>query len=225
MKLCSLGSLVLLAAFSRFAAPVSPASGRTEIARVPKEFTGKVTRVFDGDSLEVRYRGLLMPVQLFAVDAPELGQPFGSSARDYVHTACLGKSVTIYGRRVVGESLLAIVRVNGKGVLNELLLNEGIAWFDRPHGRSARLARLEANARRTRRGLWKAQSPVAPWIWRQKRKASGAALQEEKLLSEYSHAAFACRSRGRRLRHDASEIALQPVKAAPERPQRARKSR
>ncbi len=162
--------LALLSALL-FAAPswAAPRNRNAGLEAIPAQFTGKVTRVLDGDSLEVRYKNFLVPVQLYSIDAPELGQPFGKTAREYSRVACLGKVVTIYGERVVGKTLLAVVRVNGKGVLNELLLNEGIAWLDRPHGKSARLAKLEANARRARRGLWRDKSPVAPWEWRRKR--------------------------------------------------------
>lgn len=59
-----------------------------------------------------------------------------------------------------------VVRVNDR-VLNEHLLRNGLAWWDRgqaPYNDQYR--RLEQQARANERGLWAQSDPVPPWTWR-----------------------------------------------------------
>ncbi|MFC1706956.1 bifunctional metallophosphatase/5'-nucleotidase, partial [Planctomycetota bacterium] len=45
----------------------------------------------------------------------------------------------------------------------------GLAWWNKKYSWDDEdLERLEAAARRARRGLWRQQNPVAPWVWRRR---------------------------------------------------------
>ena len=51
--------------------------------------------------------------------------------------------------------------------LNRELVNAGLAWWYRQYARNDReLERMEAEARKAKRGLWADLNPVPPWEWR-----------------------------------------------------------
>jgi micrococcal nuclease len=109
----------------------------TDEAKKVKQFgvLSKVTRVVDGDTLEVNYKGTEEEVRLLLVDTPETVhpskpvQPFGKDASNFVKETLSGKEVRVkvgteerdkYGR------LLAYVFIGGE-TIQELLLRNGLA--------------------------------------------------------------------------------------------------
>ena len=47
------------------------------------------------------------------------------------------------------------------------MVGQGAAWWYRDYAPTdGRLARLESEAKATRRGLWSQPNPVPPWVWR-----------------------------------------------------------
>jgi micrococcal nuclease len=101
-----------------------------------RRFDAKVSRVVDGDTVEIMYGGNKKEtVRLLLVDTPETVhpdkpvQPFGKEASDYTKKQLTGKTVQVeldvsdrdtYGR------LLAYLWADGK-LFNELLLEQGLA--------------------------------------------------------------------------------------------------
>ncbi len=135
---------------------------------VAQDWTGRVVRVSDGDTLEVLRGRATVRIRLHGVDCPELGQPFGQRARQRTGDLAMGKTVTVrpvendrFGR-VVAEILLP-----GGASLNRKLVEEGLAWWFRQYApRNVELRLLEEKARDTRRGLWADRHAVPPWKWR-----------------------------------------------------------
>jgi endonuclease YncB( thermonuclease family) len=133
-------------------------------------FSADVVKVLDGDTLEVRHQGRILRVRLFGIDAPEWQQAFSHQAKAFTRQRVQGQRVELrskdwdkYGR------LVAVVHVGGDS-LNEELLREGLAWVHiyyckEPICRKWR--QLEQEARMARRGLWKNDTPVPPWKWKQ----------------------------------------------------------
>ncbi|MBP1636389.1 MAG: nucH [Acidobacteria bacterium] len=140
-----------------------------------RALTGVVTRVADGDTLDVLLAdGRTVTVRLEGADAPEGGQAFGDEARRHLRVfaftqkvAVLVKEVDQYGR------LVARVKV-GSADASEEMIGAGLAWHFTRYSSDERLARLEARARQQRLGLWAASSPEAPWAWRGRQRANGA---------------------------------------------------
>ena len=66
-------------------------SVRLVAAAEPQTFTGKAVSVHDGDTLTVVEDGRQTKVRLHGIDAPEIGQPFGTRSRDQLATLTLGK--------------------------------------------------------------------------------------------------------------------------------------
>jgi micrococcal nuclease len=125
----------------------------------------EVTRVVDGDTIEVSLDGRAEDVRYIGVDTPESvtpGEPvecFGRRASAFNEHLVAGKAVELsfdeelrdrYGR------LLAYVRV-GNRLVNAELLRGGFArtlTIPPNDSRAAPFARLEAAAGRAGRGLW-----------------------------------------------------------------------
>jgi len=131
------------------------------------ELQGRVTAVHDGDTLTLSVEGSALRVRLDGVDAPELGQPYGRSARRSLAALCRGKEAKVIERgkddegRVLGSVTCADVDVNAEQV------RRGMAWVHlRYLPLGSPLYEFEANARLRRVGLWRGKEPVAPWEWR-----------------------------------------------------------
>jgi endonuclease YncB( thermonuclease family) len=127
-----------------------------------------VVRVVDGDTLRVNIEQKVEKIRLHGIDAPEIGQEFGTEARDFVRERTVGRAVTVerlgsdrYGRDVV------IVRLPDGRSLNAELVWQGYAWWSRRHAPDDNeLAKAELDARAAKRGLWRQAEPVPPWVWR-----------------------------------------------------------
>ena len=144
-------------------------------ASAPKpgtELAGRVVKVRDGDSMEIRRGGENVRVRVFGVDSPERGQPWSARAKSFT-TGLVGnqevvvavKDVDRYGR-VVGDVKLK----DGRDLAHELL-REGLAWYYRRYANDPSLEKLEDEARAARRGLWGEPHPVPPWKFRSDRRS------------------------------------------------------
>lgn len=133
--------------------------------------SGVVIVVIDGDTVlfkpehySPRSRAFLK-VRLAGIDAPELGQPYGTAATRALKTLVLNQRVEIdtvatdaYGRKI------ARIR-KGPLQVNAELVRRGLAWATR-YRRNGPLLDAEHSARGAQRGLWRDPAPTPPWVWR-----------------------------------------------------------
>lgn len=131
----------------------------------PRSVRAEVTRVVDGDTIEVNFDGNEEDVRLIGVDTPETvapGEPvqcFGPRASRFSHRLLEGQRVLlVFGaeRRDVYGRLLAYAYLDDNFV-NAELLRRGLArtLTIPPNDRFAeRFGRLEMAAARAGRGLW-----------------------------------------------------------------------
>ena len=143
-----------------------------------KSFTGKVTRVIDGDTIEVLYtevckgKKVYIPfrIRLQGIDCPERGQAFGRKAKQFVSRLCFGKQVKVieHGQDRYRRTLGSVILPGGKN-LNRELVKAGLAWWYRRYSNDQVLMKLEDQARRERRGLWQDKNPIPPWEYRRKK--------------------------------------------------------
>jgi len=140
-------------------------------------FSGKVVRVVDGDTIQVLRDGIMVKVRLAEIDCPEIGhgkkkpgQPFGKAAKRFVLNRAAGKIVTVdeVSRDRYGRTIGHVQLPDGHS-LNELLVKEGLAWVYRRYSSNPLLLSLEERARLNGVGLWSADDPIAPWVWRKRR--------------------------------------------------------
>jgi micrococcal nuclease len=131
----------------------------------PASVRALVTRVVDGDTIEVRFDGREEDVRLIGVDTPETVKPgtpvqcFGPEASSFSHRRLEGRQVRlVFGveRRDIYGRLLAYAYLHRR-LVNATLLRRGLArtLTIPPNDRFAeRFARLETAAGRAGHGLW-----------------------------------------------------------------------
>jgi endonuclease YncB( thermonuclease family) len=138
----------------------------------------KVTRVTDGDTINVVGNGHKEIIRLVGIDAPETskkkhepGQPFSQKSTKYLASLVLNKSVDVksYGTGRYGRTL-AVVFVNGKNV-NLEMIKAGLAEVYRgPPAKGLDLEpywKAEKAAREAGRGMWSlGEKYVSPREWR-----------------------------------------------------------
>lgn len=146
-----------------------------------RELTGRVTRIIDGDTLELLVAGEEpLSIRLAQIDAPERTQPYGDRATKALAALILGKRVRVevvdldsYGR-LVGEVYAGDTHINAE------MVRRGHAWAYTRYVETLAIIELEDEARRHERGLW--QLPLAqrdaPWVWRHRRRGPDASEPE-----------------------------------------------
>jgi micrococcal nuclease len=127
-----------------------------------------VTRVNDGDSIEVNLDSGPARVRFSAMDTPEHDQPYGPVSSAALKALLpIGASVELevvtqdqFKRMVATVWLLA----DGKRVnINETMLREGHAWAYRRYMKDPKFCDIESDARDHKRGLW--AQPVSDWVY------------------------------------------------------------
>lgn len=127
-----------------------------------------VTKINDGDSIEVKLDSGPARVRMSAIDTPEYDQPYGAKSSAAMKALLpVGSSVELevvtqdqFNRLVATVWLIA----DGKRVnINETMLRDGHAWAYRRYMREAKFCDLEAQAREKKLGLW--AQPVSEWIY------------------------------------------------------------
>jgi endonuclease YncB( thermonuclease family) len=145
------------------------------------------------DKIQVR-------ISLYGIDTPEKAQPFGPKAKQFTAKLVFGKHVRVevvtpdhFGRTVAKVSYPSKMHRNPLDrskahqvvtvyrSLQESLVQAGLAWWYQRYARNdTRLAELEREARRTKRGLWADAHPVPPWDWRRGERCWGQSTFREK---------------------------------------------
>jgi endonuclease YncB( thermonuclease family) len=134
------------------------------------KFPGRVTRIVDADTIEVRLETGAIRVRLHAIDAPELDQPWGPEATQALSKMVLGKNVALEPLEQDQDDRLVATVFLGKVAVNADLVRLGHAWAFRSEMTKSdeQLCELEGEARAARRGLWSLprDQTQAPWEWR-----------------------------------------------------------
>ena len=137
-------------------------------------FTGKVLRVYDGDTIKVEKVG---KVRLLGIDAPEreaserdryylrkgISEPtlrrIAAESRDYIARNVVGQSVTLIAELVERDKhdrFLAYVYLPDGRLLNQILLEQGLVTVYRrfAFGLKSEFVDAENVARDLSRGIW-----------------------------------------------------------------------
>jgi micrococcal nuclease len=143
------------------AAPAEPSKPATVLSAV-------VSKVNDGDSLEVQLGTGRGRVRLSAIDTPEYDQPYADQASAALK-ALLPPGAAVELEVVTQDQFKRLVAVvwkvaDGQRVnINETMLTQGHAWAYRRYMRDPRFCELEAQARDQKLGLW--AQPVSDWVY------------------------------------------------------------
>jgi endonuclease YncB( thermonuclease family) len=159
-----LGAIIVLTAL----AWCRPAEGKT--------IKGRAINVADGDTMTVvevgKEKCQVYILRLAGIDAPEKRQPYGKAARQYAARWAYGRTLTVtLGERDKYKRWVANVCRGASSPYRCLpyqLVRKGLAWWYKAYSKDKRLERAEKKARVEKVGLWKQESPVAPWLFRRK---------------------------------------------------------
>lgn len=133
------------------------------------DIDGRIVRILDGDTLEVLSdTGALTRVRLEGIDAPEKTQPFGQRSRQALTKMTAGKVVHISGNKHDRYGRLLGTIWYESTDINAVQVKTGMAWAYRYQEKAVipAYADLEAEARKSRAGLWVEPAQVEPWRWR-----------------------------------------------------------
>jgi len=137
-------------------------------ASAPPPVIARAIQVHDGDTLRCTTGARVLKVRLWGIDAPELAQPYGTSAtlelRRLTGTTTFTLQVRSHDR--YGRTVAILILPDGRRV-NTILVQSGAAWWYRQYAPKAiELLNAQEEARRDRRGLWRASAPTPPWVYR-----------------------------------------------------------
>jgi len=154
------------------------------ISSLRADFTAKVQRVVDGDTIYVvDNSGKRFKVRLTGIDAPEKNQPHGLASTYHLRGLLLNNFVLLESKPKKGKPysvdrykrVLAKVILDGRDInLSQVL--SGYAWhFKRYQNQQSRSDRelysqAELRAKENNLGLWGEKKPIAPWKWRKIKK-------------------------------------------------------
>lgn len=137
----------------------------------------KVTKVFDGDTVQVQGQNLEFRIRMVAIDAPETGgskkkgQPYSQKAKKVLQQLIQGKKVRLKQYGTGGYNrILAEIFSQGRNI-NLTMIRQGLAEVYR--GRFPKnldpspYKKTQADARRRRTGMWsQGKSYKSPKTWR-----------------------------------------------------------
>ncbi len=160
------GVLVLVLSSTGVSSQLREPLPRQEPLTVVQEvFESTVLEIIDGDSVVLKdYDATMARLHLDGVDAPELSQPFGPEARDFLTRLLMRKLVTVRVRvrPTLTREGLARVELHGSDVSSALIRN-GMAWYCARFTEDRELDQAAKEARKTRVGLWSGPNPTPPW--------------------------------------------------------------
>ncbi|MFB6115417.1 MAG: thermonuclease family protein [Candidatus Nanohalobium sp.] len=148
---------------------------------------GKVTRVYDGDTFEVKIDGQRDKIKLVGVNAPEIRwennpvdyrtipdtraamhclETWGMKAETYINFNLSDEKVKLLNgtenMSQRNEGLQMYVRYNGTSI-NYFMIKNGYARANEvDHSRKQKYIQAEKNARENNRGLWQCDTPKTP---------------------------------------------------------------
>lgn len=130
-----------------------------------EEISGVVVGVHDGDTITVLTKDRQsIKVRLYGIDAPELRQPFGQRAKQYLAHQVFQKPVTVQVKGTDRYRRTLGIVVQNRRDINAAMVRRGYAWAYVKY--SDKYVSRERQARRHRLGLWSQPNPVPPWEWR-----------------------------------------------------------
>lgn len=131
------------------------------------DFTGRVIKVQDGDTITLLVHDKQVRIRLESIDAPESKQPFGRQSQESLAQLCAAKTATVNetGKDRYGRTL-GWVTCDSLDASTEQV-RRGMAWvFVKYASRNSPLYGIESSARSSHLGLWEDPHPIAPWEWR-----------------------------------------------------------
>lgn len=140
---------------------VKDIQNKTPVATKSSSLTFTVTKVVDGDTIDVKINGREEKIRLIGINAPESGDCFGKEATDKAKELLGSKSVELEADPTQDERdkyhrLLRYVFVQDLN-FEELMVREGFAkeyTYNKPYKYQALFKSAQGEAQNNKRGLW-----------------------------------------------------------------------
>ncbi|EAL8904441.1 thermonuclease [Campylobacter upsaliensis] len=134
-----------------------------------KELIGKVSRVIDGDTIELLaktskenpYNHITkLKIRLYGIDAPELKQAYGKEAKEYLSALVLKQEVgLIIENKDKYERIVGTIFLKGKDINKEMVKNGYAHAYE---SFSKKYLAEQADAKMFKLGLWQDERAVKP---------------------------------------------------------------
>jgi len=133
------------------------------------EPSGKVVKIVDGDTFDMLTKEKkILRIRMNGIDCPERKQDFYQSAKNALAGYIFNKEVKLFiTGRDRNKRIIATVYYNGENI-NLAMVKDGYAWHYKKYSADTTYANAERKARVARKGLWRMDHPVAPWVFRKK---------------------------------------------------------
>ncbi len=137
--------------------------------------TGRVVKVYDGDTITLLIDHTQYKIRLAGIDAPERKQAFGNASRKHLASMVADRVVRVeWDKKDRYKRYVGKVWIDGKDA-NLEQIRGGMAWHFKRYEREQSVedrrtyAEAEKRARAQRVGLWQEEA-LAPWEWRKRTK-------------------------------------------------------
>ena len=130
----------------------------------------KIKRVVDGDTVHVFSKGEVLKVRLVEIDTPEMDQPHGQEAKEYLENLLKDGYINldISGTDIYKRKLGRIYWKEKD--INRLMVKSGHAWVYDQYVTDQTFYEDQNYARSRKLGLWNSNDPIQPWQWRRRDK-------------------------------------------------------
>ncbi|EAL3927094.1 thermonuclease [Campylobacter upsaliensis] len=140
-----------------------------------KELTGKVSRVIDGDTIELLaktsktnpYNHIAkLKIRLYGIDAPELKQAYGKEAKEFLSALVLKQEVSlIIENKDKYDRFVGTLFLKGQDINKEMVKNGYAHAYE---SFSKKYLAEQADAKMFKLGLWQDEKAVKPSEFRRK---------------------------------------------------------
>ncbi|ELD5175572.1 thermonuclease family protein [Campylobacter upsaliensis] len=134
-----------------------------------KELTGKVSKVIDGDTIELLaktskenpYNHITkLKIRLYGIDAPELKQAYGKEAKEYLSALVLKQEVSlIIENKDKYDRFVGTIFLKGQDINKEMVKNGYAHAYE---SFSKKYLAEQADAKMFKLGLWQDEKAVKP---------------------------------------------------------------
>ncbi|EOI9934329.1 thermonuclease family protein [Campylobacter upsaliensis] len=142
---------------------------------IEKELTGKVSKVIDGDTIELLaktsktnpYNHIAkLKIRLYGIDAPELKQAYGKEAKEFLSALVLKQEVSlIIENKDKYDRFVGTIFLKGKDINKEMVKNGYAHAYE---SFSKKYLAEQADAKMFKLGLWQDERVMSPSEFRRK---------------------------------------------------------
>ena len=134
-----------------------------------QQLKGVVDKISDGDTFVLRTDSGTYKIRLYAIDAPELKQDFGSESKEYLKCLIANDSVFVNVADIDRyDRIIGSVSTRQYTDISLQMICSGMAWHYSYFDKTKKYIDSEKLARKNRLGLWAEDDPINPYIFRSK---------------------------------------------------------